>query len=262
MRDARLDVMYRYVEEYTNRHDLAVARRIMHPDYRFTMGDTTLDLESYLAMVAGALDHFTDLRLVVNEFIVGPQRLAMLFTETAASPTHGRTAAWRGAALYTFHPDGRLLAVTVQQDFWGRRSQYKGLQTPQTPASTAPAVWETPAGADDPAVRSLVSRALRELATADVGYDDGAEPSVAPTQVEATDIILSGRRFAAALEISGALLRGPDDSTPVTGPATTTTTLTAVGAGTLSTDGTIIEAHFVTDRWGLFNRLRNDPDNR
>ena len=245
MREPRIDVMHRYVEEYTNRHDLSIAREIMHPDYQFTMGDTTLDLESYLAMVEDALVHFTDLRLVVDEFIVGPERLAMMFTETATSPKDGAAAAWRGAALYTFHPDGRLLAVTVQQDFWGRRQQYKGLQPTVGAGATDPAVWATVAGDDVPAVRAAIADALADIRSADIDYDDGAELAVAPDRVEVSDIVVSNRRFAAAVAITGPSRPGADD-----------VLLTAVGAGTLTADGEISAGRFVTDRWGLSSRLR------
>ena len=255
MRDARLDLMYRYVEEYTNRHDLSVAREIMHPDYRFTMGDTSLDLESYLAMVEDALRHFTDLRLVVNEFIVGPNRLAMLFTETATSPKHGTPAAWRGAALYTFHPGGRLLAVTVQQDFWGRRLQYKGLHPAQHPGTTDPAVWKTAAGAEDPAVGDAITAALADINSAEIEFDGGADLLVTPNGVEVTDMILSGRRFAAAITITGQPVRAGDDSQRLTRPGADLP-LAATGAGTLTEEGAIVHGSFVTDRWGFFGRIR------
>lgn len=245
MREPRIDVMYRYVEEYTNRHDLTIAREIMHPDYQFTMGDTTLDLESYLAMVEDALRHFTDLQLVVDEFILGPERLAMMFTESATSPKDGTAAAWRGAALYTFHSDGRLLAVTVQQDFWGRRLQYKGLRPAASGGVTDPAVWTTEAGEDAPAVRGAITDALTDLQSADIEFDDGAALAVLPNRVEVSDIVVSNRRFAAAIAITGPTESGAEGAL-----------LTAVGAGTLTADGGIDAGRFITDRWGLSSRLR------
>ncbi|MCP3976930.1 MAG: nuclear transport factor 2 family protein, partial [bacterium] len=235
MTDPRIAVMHRYVEEYTNGHNIFVAREIMHPEYRFTMGGTTLNLEAYLAMVEGALDHFTDLRLVVNEFVVGPERLAMAFTETASSPHHGRRAAWHGVSLYTFHPDGRLLAVIVQQDFWSRRKQLRGDAPEQVAGATDPSVWETPVRESDARAHDALRRALGNLGSAEVGYDNGDSLAVTPNRIDVVDTIVTGDRFAAAIDIAGPTVTNGDESDlPIQGDVV----LAAAGIGTI-TNGTI-----------------------
>ena len=258
MDDPRLSVMYRYVEEYTNAHDLSVAREIMHPDYRFTMGATTLDLPAYLGMVDNALGHFTDLRLDVNSFVVGPDRLAMKFHESATSLRHSRRATWPGIALYDFHEDGRLLSVEVEQDFWGRRRQFAG-EAPHTPVpSTDPSVWTSAVGSDQPATRVLVQSALRSVASHEaVTYDDGSPLMVDASLVAVHDVIVSDRDFAAWIAISGAYLPHPA-SPPLAVEEGAPITFTATGTGTLDPDGTVA-AHFVTDRYGAWTRHRPIP---
>ncbi len=256
MTEPRLAVMHRYVEEYTNGHDIAVARELMHPDYRFTMGGATLNLEAYLAMVDGALGHFTDLRLVVNEFVVGPERLAMAFTETASSPRRGRYASWRGVSLYTFHPDGRLLAVTVQQDFWGRRLQLRGKASEVEAGLTDSRVWDTPIREPDPSAHSALLEALGSLPSADVVYDNGDGLAVSPHRVIVRDTILAGDRFAAAIEFAGPTTATDDKSDlALQGDVV----LAASGVGNISA-GSITNAHFVTDRWGLWMKSQDEED--
>jgi len=253
----RIGLMYRYVEEYTNAHDTAVAREIMHPDYRFTMGGSTIDLVSYLGMVENALGHFTDLRLVVDRLIVGPDRLAMVFHETATSPRSGAPASWQGVALYDFHEDGRLAGVVVEQDFWGRRRQYAGDVPAQTPGTTDPAIWHTEPGADQPATRVMIQSALRSLgAQHDVTYDDGSPLLVDPTHVEVNDVVVSDREFAAAVTIHGGYLHHAE------GPELAvdeghTLAMSATGFGRLI-PGVGIAAHFITDRYGMWTRHRED----
>ena len=47
-------LMRRYVEEYTNAHDLEVCGEIFHPDYRIHIGGTTLGFDGYRDMVRDA----------------------------------------------------------------------------------------------------------------------------------------------------------------------------------------------------------------
>ena len=59
-------LMRRYVEDYTNAHDLSVCTEIMHPDYSIHIGGETLSFDRYVAMVEDAFDRFA------HDFIVGP----------------------------------------------------------------------------------------------------------------------------------------------------------------------------------------------
>jgi hypothetical protein len=256
MTDARLVLMHRYVEEYTNAHDMAVAREIMHPDYRFTMGGTTIDLPAYLGMVENALGHFTDLRLDVDSFIVDPDRLAMVFSESATSVKHGRRATWPGIALYDFHEDGRLARVTVEQDFWGRRRQFIG-EAPQIPARpTDASVWTTAVAPGEPGARAMIESGLLSLTSQDdVSFDDGSPLMLEPTDVMVSDVIVSGRRFAVSVTIDGPYTPHPM-APPLAIEAGTPITITANGAGSL-VPGSGISARFVTDRYGSWTRHRS-----
>jgi len=218
------------------------------------MSGTTLDLATYLEMVDDALAHFTDLRLVVDRFVVGPERLGMAFRETARSARHGRTATWHGVALYEFSEDGRLASCSVEQDFWGRRRQFTGEAATQTAGETARAVWDTPIGDDTPGIRGAVAAGVAGLEHAAVDFDDGSLLLVRPDGIRIDDMVVGGRDFAVALTITGAYV--PES----TGPNLALRSgdrleLPATGTGTVREDGTI-SGRFVTDRYGVWLRHR------
>lgn len=258
MEDPRLSLLHRYVEEYTNAHNLSVAREIMHPDYRFTMGGSTIDLGTYLSMVENALGHFTDLQLVVDRLIVGPYQLAMVFHETASSPRDGTPASWQGVALYDFHEDGRLAGVKVEQDFWGRRRQFAAEVAAQPAGSTDPAVWNTEPGADQPAIRVMIQSALRSLGTQEaVTYDDGLPLLVDPIHIAVDEVVVSDRNFAASVTIHGGYRAHPS-APQLTVEEGHQLELSATGYGRLLPSGGVA-AHFITDRYGVWTRHRDNP---
>lgn len=252
MTDTRLDVMRRYVEDYTNGHDIAAARQILHPDYRFTMVGATLDLETYLTMVEDAFARFADLRLVVDEFVIGPRRLAMGFYETATSPKTGLGGWWRGVALYRFHDDGRLAEVRVEQDFWSRRLQFAG-ELEATPPVTPPDVWDAAAAPGNPDID--LAAVLAASDPAGWHFDDGSPLVVDVERIEILDGFTAGDRFAAALLLHGPYRTGRGSDLGIADGAPVTISVT--GTGTLA-DGVVTEARFVSDRWGLARRARNE----
>ena len=251
----QLEVMYRYVEDYTNNHDLNVAREIMHPDYQFTMSGKTLNREAYLEMVDDALSRFTDLRLIVDEFVVGEKRLAMAFRETATSPRHGRSGVWRGVALYDFHSDGRLLAANVEQDFWGRRAQFYGLTPSLKVGITDPVVWETCAGIENEENRIALEKSLSQLDTKLVMFDEGEELVVSPEFIEVMEVILAGSRFAARIRINGEY-SSKNNSLGLSVLPANPVEMVATGVGTLNASGGLDSARFITDRFGLWSQYR------
>ena len=225
----------------------------MSPDYTFTMGGDRLDLEQYLEMVEDALGRFTDLRIAVDEIVLGPDRLAMAFRETTTSPRTGRLATWRGVALYEFDEAGLLSAARVEQDFWGRRSRFRGEGFDLDPGLTDEAVWsQQPL---DPIPTDDVARAVGQLQGPEIEFDDGAGPWLDIDRVEIVDAVSAGRRVAVRIHIEGGyrpVADGPRLQLSAGEPLTTT----ATGIATIDDDDTMSAGRFVSDRFGIWMRYR------
>lgn len=243
-------LMHRYVEEYTNAHDLAVAREIMHPEYRFHMSGQSLDLDAYLDMVAGAFDHFPDLWLSVDRLIVNHERLAMAFRESATAPGGASRGSWHGVALYRIHPDGRLLSATVEQDFWARRRQLRGDDPPVPMPATDPSVWETEPRPADPDTESAVRSWVDALLPGDVRFDGGSTTFVDADAVTVDDIIIAGNEFALRVTMTGTYRIDDPADLGGTLDSRSPVVLHACGVGSIDSRGTIT-ARFVTDRYGF-----------
>ena len=169
------------------------------------------------------------------------------------------SATWRGIALYEFHADGRLLSADVEQDFWGRRRQFRGLSPGREVGTTDPAVWGSEAQRYPLEQVDDVRRTLEALTEADAEFDDGSPLVVVPDRIEVADTIMSGSRFAARLHAHGRYLADPDGP-DLSLSAGDTIKLTATGIGSIDTDGSIRDGHFVTDRYGLWLQNRAPKD--
>ena len=253
--------MHRYVHDYTNTHDVSVVDEIMDAGYHIRIGGDELGLEDYKSMVVWALDRFTDLRLVVHEFVYNGERLAMRFSETATSPPHGGArAVWEGIALYTMAGD-RLGSCVVEQDFYGRHEQFASAGPVAVP-SEDPAVWETPprpASVDaEDAARGWLARFARSGAGEAAVFVDGTAgaPASVAGEFDVDDLFSSGSTVAFHGTISGVYLGG------LSGVPVESEGGVSLGvAGVIRTaDGEISGGRIVTDRYGLRRRLLGARD--
>ena len=259
-------LMRRYVEDYTNGHDVSLIPELMHPGYTIHIGGLTLGFDEYVAMVEGAYERFPDLQLVVHNIVTNGERLALHFSEYATSPAHDhRFAVWEGIGLYRRSEDGRLSENLVEQDFYGRRQQLAGTAPPPTPV-TDPAVWST---ADDisnhrteAAVRSWVElrnsggEARRKLEAGGLAVICNGttthRPLLAGRITEIDDLFSAGDRFGVRLTMRGVYAGDLHDAgsekhgRPVS--------LAVIGVGTVQ-DGKVATLRLVTDRFGLRRRL-------
>ncbi len=253
-----LDLMHRYVHDYTNAHDVSVTDEIMGPDYRIRIGGDELGFDDYRSMVVWALDRFPDLRLTVHEFVYNGERLAMRFSETATSESHGGSrAVWEGIGLYRM--DGGLLrSCVVEQDFYGRHGQFAA-GGPVAVPSEDPAVWETRPEAAlaeaEEAVRSWMGRFGRAGAGESSISVDGTPgaPLAVAGEVEIDDLFSAGSTVALHGSITGVYLGGLADV-----PETENSVSLGV-AGVVRTSGdAVTSGRMVTDRYGLRRRLLAD----
>ncbi|MEA3132515.1 MAG: hypothetical protein QOG17_361 [Gammaproteobacteria bacterium] len=144
-------------------HDVAAVTRIMDPDYRLTIGAHVFEGRDavYLPATAAQLEQFPGLCVTVHDVILGPDAVAMRFTEHGASLKHGgRAAAWGGVTLFRIS-NGRLRHGWAEEDYFARKRQ---LATGRCDAVKPPhpAPWDVAVEPPDEAAADLARSWLRD----------------------------------------------------------------------------------------------------
>jgi predicted ester cyclase len=263
-------LMRRYVNDYTNRHDVSVCPEIMEPGYTLRMGphEVAGRDDVYIPASQKQFAQFPGLCLTVHEIVTNGNRLAMRFSEHGRSVRHdGRAAAWTGIGLYRWN-GRRLVENFVEQDYLARRRQLdSGVPAAVEPPALAP--WDTEAQAPDPAaeqvVREWISAGLACQgptigAVADarpVTVDDGyGTPLLAAASSQVNDLFSAGPHVAFRLTRTGTYTGGLGpyagiaDAALIGAPAT----LHLVGLVTVS-GGRVTGGWMVRDRLGMARSL-------
>lgn len=238
-----VEVLRRYVVDYTNGHDPNVIPSIIHESYRFMMSGTSMGYEEYVSMVDSAFGYFPDLDLVVHDLFTDGDRLAMWFSERASSRSHGgREAVWQGVSLYRWNGIDMLTECVVEQDFYGRRQQLaSGVSDTLEPAMTDP--WSVDRMPSNDGARAVATKSL-------LGF---APPHIDPTSTTVEDIFSAGQNVAFKVRWDGTYsggLFGVDES-----QRGSVASMDATGVA-IVTDGMMTNPHMVLDRYGLRRRLR------
>jgi hypothetical protein len=121
-------LMRKYCIDYTNSHDQSLYPQIMEPDYVVHINGLALQRSTtYADAVRRIFDAAPGLGIVVHEFVLNGDRLAMHFSEHAAMPAGGSRAlaCWRGVGLYKWN-GARLTENYVEQDYFAMRAQLAG----------------------------------------------------------------------------------------------------------------------------------------
>jgi predicted ester cyclase len=253
-------LMRTYCIDYTNSHDLSVCDRIMEPGYVVHIAGMELERDSaYKPAVEQVFGRFPALGLVVHELVTNGDRLAMRFSEHAAS-TDGTLACWAGIGLYDWN-GARLTSCRVEQDFTGQQRQLAtGRPDPLEPPHLDP--WTTTAAVPADAATEAAARAwlaAGALGTVPDGRIDGApaadhRPVLEVGDVEVHDLFSAGDRAAFHASLHGSYAGGLDgfdaDGRPVR--------LDVAGIATVA-DGAVVGLHAVTDRFGTWLRLAGEP---
>ncbi|WP_345379573.1 ester cyclase [Pseudonocardia yuanmonensis] len=252
-------LMRRYVNDYTNRHDVSVCPEIMEPGYTLRMGphEVAGRDELYIPASQKQFAQFPGLCLTVHEIVTNGERLAMRFSEHGRSVRHeGRGAAWTGLGLYRWN--GRKLVENfVEQDYLARRRQLaSGVPAVVEPPALAP--WDTVALDPDPEAETVVREWISSGAdTGAVTLDDGApEILLADASSQVDDLFSAGAQVAFRVTRTGTYVGGlgPDagiDDAALTGAPGT---LHLVGLVTVA-DGRVAGGRIVRDRLGLARSL-------
>jgi hypothetical protein len=244
-------LMRRYVNDYTNRHDVSVCAEIMAPDYTLRMGPHVLAGrdEHYIPASRKQFAQFPGLCLTVHEIVTDGDRLAMRFSEHGRSVHHdGRAAVWGGLGLYRW--DGAVLVENyVEQDYLARRRQLAtGVPATVEPPALAP--WDTEAVAADPEAEAVVRAWLDD--PGGVTVDGDADALLAQPSAQVDDLFSAGPHVAFRVTRTGTYAGGLEevDAAVVGSPAT----LHLVGLVSVA-DGRVGGGRIVVDRLGLVRSL-------
>ncbi|SHN38350.1 ester cyclase [Cryptosporangium aurantiacum] len=255
--DPFVALMRRYVNDYTNRHDVSVCAEIMEPEYVLRMGphEVAGRDEQYIPAAQRQFTQFPGLCLTVHTIVGNGERLAMRFSEHGRSARNGRIAVWTGLGLYRWN-GRRLVANAVEQDYLSRRRQLEsGIPAAVEPPALAP--WDTPAEPADPAAEAVVRDWIASGAAVQpteppgpVRFDDGeAGPALLTDATSDVDELFSAGAYVAFRVTASGAYAGDLDT-----PATLHLVgLVTVGAGRVS------GGWIVRDRLGLARSRTRQP---
>lgn len=155
-----------FAVDFLTCHNPAMVETIMEPDYALSISGVLLAGrdDSYLPATAAQLDQFPGLCVTVHDTVIGPDAVAMRFTEHGVSNRHdGRLSTWGGVTLFRIK-NGRLHQGWAEEDYFARKRQLADA-TCDVVKSPHPAPWDAPCEAPDAAVEAVASAWLTHLAS-------------------------------------------------------------------------------------------------
>ncbi len=155
-----------FAVDFLTCHNPAMVETIMEPDYALSISGVLLAGrdDSYLPATAAQLDQFPGLCVTVHDTVIGPDAVAMRFTEHGVSNRHdGRLSTWGGVTLFRIK-NGRLHQGWAEEDYFARKRQLADA-TCDVVKSPHPAPWDAPCEAPDAAVEAVASAWLTHPAS-------------------------------------------------------------------------------------------------
>jgi predicted ester cyclase len=155
-----------FAVDFLTAHNLAAVETIMEPDYSLSIGGHLFEGrdDSYLPATAAQLEQFPGLCVTVHDTVIGPDAVAMRFTEHGASIRHGgRFSTWGGVTMFRLK-NGRLHQGWAEEDYFARKRQL-GSGECDVVKSPHPAPWDAPCDAPDAVVEALASAWLANPAS-------------------------------------------------------------------------------------------------
>lgn len=250
--------------DFLTGHNVAAVKTIMEPDYALSIGGFLLSGrdDSYLPATAAQLDQFPGLCVTVHDTVIGPDAVAMRFTEHGVSNRHdGRLSTWGGVTLFRIK-NGRLHQGWAEEDYFARKRQLAENSCDIIKAPH-PAPWDAPCEAPDAAVEAVASNWLTKPASwADAARIDEISAEgprfadlVAIETIAIDQLFSAGQRGAFHLSCSGTYRGGyPDIAAARVGQPVT---VRLAGLFDLR-DGQVSQVQVTADRLGL-NRSLMEP---
>jgi predicted ester cyclase len=209
-----------FAVDFLTCHDLTAVTRIMDPVYCLNIGGHVFDGRDnhYLPATAAQLEQFPGLCVTVHDVVLGPEAVAMRFTEHGVSRKHGgRAAAWGGVTLFRLQ-NGLLRQGWAEEDYFARKRQ---LATGACDSVKAPhaAPWDVPCVLPD-ATTEVIARRWLQNPAAVLGGQSIDEISaegprcadlIAPTDINLGALFSAGDRAAFHLDCHGTYAGGFDE---------------------------------------------------
>lgn len=250
-----------FAVDFLTGHNTAAVETIMEPDYTLSIGGHVFSGrdDAYLPATAAQLDQFPGLCVTVHDVVIGPDNVAMRFTEHGVSRRHGgRMSTWGGVTLFRVE-NGRLHRGWAEEDYFARKRQLAtgvcdSVNTPH------PAPWDAPCEPRDPDVEALARSWLADPRS----WTDGARiDEISAQGPRLTDLVeietisigemfSAGRRGAFHLQCQGTYRGGFDDMAD----ARMGQPVALRMAGLLTVeDGEVSQVQVTADRLGLHRSL-------
>jgi predicted ester cyclase len=145
-----------FAVDFLTGHNPAAVEAIMEPDYSLSISGHLFSGrdEGYLPVTAAQLEQFPGLCVTVHDTVIGPDAVAMRFTEHGASRRHAdRLSTWGGVTLFRIK-NGRLHQGWAEEDYFARKRQLASgicdvIKGPH------PAPWDAPCEEPDAKVEAL-----------------------------------------------------------------------------------------------------------
>ena len=208
-----------FASDFLTSHDVTVVPRIMDPDYALSIGGILLAGrdDHYLPATAAQLELFPGLIVTVHDVILGPDAVAMRFTEHGVSVKQpGEGAAWGGVTLFRIK-NGRLRNGWAEEDYFARKRQLKSGRCDPVRAPL-PAPWDAPCLPADIATETvagtwlanpaaLTSGSIEEISVAGPSFAE----MIAPQSVRLNMLFSAGNRAAFHVDVTGRYAGGFPD---------------------------------------------------
>jgi SnoaL-like polyketide cyclase len=250
-----------FAVDFLTAHNVAAVETIMEPDYALSIGGFLLAGrdDSYLPATAAQLEQFPGLCVTVHDVVIGPDAVAMRFTEHGASIRHqGRLSTWGGVTLFRIK-NGRLQKGWAEEDYFARKRQLSSGICDAVKA-THPAPWDAPCEGPDAAVEALASAWITnpaswsDAARIDEISAEGPRFSdlVAIEAVAVNQLISAGKRGAFHISCTGSYTGGFEDIDPARIGQSVTLHLAGIFDVAL---GQVTRVQVTADRLGLHRSL-------
>jgi SnoaL-like polyketide cyclase len=155
-----------FAVDFLTAHNLAAVETIMEPDYSLSIGGHLFAGrdDSYLPATAAQLEQFPGLCVTVHDVVIGPDAVAMRFTEHGASVRHqGRLSTWGGVTLFRIK-NGRLHQGWAEEDYFARKRQLSN-DICDVVMAPHPAPWDAPCEVPNTELEALASAWLTNPAS-------------------------------------------------------------------------------------------------
>lgn len=138
------DLLRGFAVDFLTSHDPEAARRVMHPDYRLQISGHLLAgrEDNYLPATVAQLELFPGLCVSVHDVVLGPDAVAMRFTEHGRSAREDRVSSWGGITLFRIE-DGTMRHGWAEEDYYARKLQLKSGEV-NVIRAPHPAPWDQP----------------------------------------------------------------------------------------------------------------------